>query len=89
MNQRVKKLAKQAVQELYNDAVQFDHYTEVITEDLWDLYMRGYYQACSDNAVTMATKNKSRVRLWLRAVKGLFVKLDDDAQYNFNERRWH
>ena len=89
MNQRIKKLAKQAVKELYDDAIQTDHYTEIIAEDLWDLYMLGYYQACSDNAVSMATKRKSRVRIWLRAVKGLFVKLDDDAQYEYDERGWH
>jgi flagellar biosynthesis/type III secretory pathway ATPase len=51
--------------------------------------MLGYYQACADNAVAMATKRKSRVRQWLRAIKGLFVKLDDDVQYEYDERGWH
>ena len=89
MNQRIKRLAKEAVKELYDVAEKSEHYVDVFEEDLCDLYMLGYFQACSDNAVRTAKNNKSRVRLWLRAVKGLFVKLDDDVQHEYNERRWH
>ena len=89
MDKRIKRLAAEAVMQLYASGAMSKRYVKPHKQDLCDLYMLGYYQACADNAVAMVTKRKSRVRQWLRAVKGWFIKLDDDVQYDYDERRWH
>jgi hypothetical protein len=89
MDKRIKRLAAEAVMQLYASGAMSERYSQLHKQDLCDLYMLGYYQACADNAVAMSTKRNSRVRRWLRAVKGLFVKLDDDVQYEYDERSWH
>ena len=90
MNKRIKKLAAEAVFEIYRTSSLQGKYMGARKDDLVDIYLMGYYQGAADTAVDIVKKEQPLLERIKNKIKGLFVLPAEESVKHFNnDWRYH
>lgn len=86
MNKRTKRLAAEAVFDLYRTG----NGQPIGKDDLVDIYLIGYYQGCADTVVKTAKKQQPLLQRIKAKLASLFVLPAEESVKHFeNDWRYH
>ena len=90
MNKRIKRLAAEAVFEIYRTSKMQGKYMGARKDDLVDAYLMGYYQGAADTAVEMVKREQPLLQRIKAKIKALFVlPAEPEAKHFENDWRYH
>lgn len=86
MNKRIKRLAAEAVFDLYRTS----NGQPISKDDLVDIYLIGYYQGAADTAVEMVKRDQPLLQRIKAKIKALFVlPAEPESKHFENDWRYH